>query len=209
MENSSASSEVPLFYRNAPGYQRSSPYRRANSFRSWRSRSRSFKTRGTSRPFTTTEGNFIDHNAIEADIRALCDAHDVEKIRIEHHGSAQISANLIGAGLPVKLVRKKPDSYSNPSKLLEAWIEINKFRFDGNPVLTWMASNCVVDRRVNGSILPKKEHENSPKKIDSIDALIMAISGMTGERRRRSCGGHQVCLEGIEEQIGGDDPSRS
>jgi phage terminase large subunit-like protein len=133
---------------------------------------------------TTTEGNFIDHNAIEDEIRALCGAHQVEKIRLEHYGSAQIAANLMGDGLPVEIVHKKPDTYSEPSKLLEAWVEINKFRFDGNPVLTWMASNCVVDRRVNGSILPKKEHRDSPKKIDGIDALIMAIGGsITGEGR--------------------------
>jgi phage terminase large subunit-like protein len=133
---------------------------------------------------TTTEGNFIDHNAIEADIRALCDVHQVEKIRLEHYGSAQISANLMGDGLPVEIIHKKPDTYSEPAKLLEAWVEINKFRFDGNPMLTWMASNCVVDRRVNGSILPKKEHKDSPKKIDGIDALIMAIGGATtGDNR--------------------------
>jgi phage terminase large subunit-like protein len=92
---------------------------------------------------TTTEGNFIDHNAIEQEIRALCEAH-------------QIAANFMGDGLPVEIIHKKPDIYSEPAKLLEAWVEINKFRFDANPVLTWMASNCVVDRRVNGSILPKK-----------------------------------------------------
>jgi phage terminase large subunit-like protein len=105
---------------------------------------------------TTTEGNFIDHNAIEQEIRALCEAHQVEKIRLEHYGSAQIAANFMGDGLPVEIIHKKPDIYSEPAKLLEAWVEINKFRFDANPVLTWMASNCVVDRRVNGSILPKK-----------------------------------------------------
>lgn len=133
---------------------------------------------------TTTEGNFIDHNAIEDDIRAICGEHQIEKIRLEHYGSAQIAANLMSDGLPVEIIHKKPDTYSEPSKLLEAWVEINKFRFDGNPVLTWMASNCVVDRRVNGSILPKKEHRDSPKKIDGIDALIMAIGGsMTGDGR--------------------------
>jgi phage terminase large subunit-like protein len=133
---------------------------------------------------TTTEGNFIDHNAIEDDIRALCGVHQVDKIRLEHYGSAQIAANLMSDGLPVEIIHKKPDTYSEPSKLLEAWVEINKFRFDGNPVLTWMASNWVVDRRVNGSILPKKEHRDSPKKIDGIDALIMAIGGsITGNGR--------------------------
>jgi phage terminase large subunit-like protein len=128
---------------------------------------------------TTTEGDFIDHNAIEDEIRALCDRHQVEKVRIEHYGSAQIAANLLGDGLPVEIIHKKPDTYSEPAKLLEALVEIGKFRFDDNPVLTWMASNCVVDRRVNGTILPKKEHKDSPKKIDGIDALIMAIGGAT------------------------------
>jgi phage terminase large subunit-like protein len=47
-----------------------------------------------------------------------------------------------------------------------------------------MASNCVVDRRVTGSILPKKEHKDSPKEIDGIDAMIMAIGGANvGETR--------------------------
>ena len=30
-----------------------------------------------------------DHNAIEADIRAMSETHQVEKIRIEHYGSAE------------------------------------------------------------------------------------------------------------------------
>ncbi|TXL75623.1 terminase large subunit [Vineibacter terrae] len=135
---------------------------------------------------TTTEGDFIDHGRIEEEIRALCDQHQVEKIRIEHYGSAQIAASLLGDGLPVEIIHKKPDTYSEPAKMLEALVEIRKFRHDGNPVLTWMASNCVVDRRVNGTILPKKEHKDSPKKIDGIDATIMAIGGATAGGNSRS-----------------------
>jgi phage terminase large subunit-like protein len=120
------------------------------------------------------------------EIRNLCGRHQVEKIRIEHYGSAQISANLLQDGLPVEIVHKKPDSYSEPSKHLEAKVEIGKFRHDGNPVLTWMASNCVVDRRVNGTILPKKENKDSSKKIDGMDALIMAIGGATSGESSRS-----------------------
>jgi len=135
---------------------------------------------------TTTEGDFIDHRAIENEISALCEAHQVQKVRIEHYGSAQIAANLLADGHPVEIVHKKTETYSDPSKLLEAWVEIGKFRHDGNPVLTWMASNVVVDRRVNGTILPKKENKDSVKKIDGIDALIMAIGGATGGTETRS-----------------------
>lgn len=39
---------------------------------------------------TTTEGDFIDHRAIENEIKNLCATFQVEKIRIEHYGSAQI-----------------------------------------------------------------------------------------------------------------------
>jgi phage terminase large subunit-like protein len=132
---------------------------------------------------TTTPGDFIDHNAIESKIRDLWDCFQVEKVRLEHYGSAQIAASLNTDGLPVEVIHKKPDTYSEPAKLLEALVEINKFRFDGNPVLTWMASNCVVDRRVNGTILPKKESKDSPQKIDGIDALIMAIGGASIDAR--------------------------
>jgi len=135
---------------------------------------------------TTTEGDFIDHRAIENEISALCEAHQVQKVRIEHYGSAQIAANLLADGHPVEIVHKKTETYSDPSKLLEAWVEIGKFRHDGNPVLTWMASNVVVDRRVNGTILPKKENKDSVKKIDGIDALIMAIGGATDGTETRS-----------------------
>jgi phage terminase large subunit-like protein len=56
-------------------------------------------------------------------------------------------------------------------------------------MLTSMASNCVVDHRVNGSILPKKEHKEARKKIDGIDALIMAIGGATAGDNRSSYDG--------------------
>jgi phage terminase large subunit-like protein len=41
-----------------------------------------------------------------------------------------------------------------------------------------MASNVVVTRKVDGSLIPKKETPTSPHKIDGIDALLMATSGL-------------------------------
>lgn len=126
---------------------------------------------------TTTPGDFIDHGLIEQEIRDLCSKYQVKAVNLEHYGSAQIGASLLKDNHPVAIIAKNADQYSDFAKLLEAWVEIEKFRHDGNPVLTWMASNCVVSRLVNGSILPKKETADSPKKIDGIDALILAIKG--------------------------------
>lgn len=131
---------------------------------------------------TTTPGDFIDHNAIEAKIRELVAGHDVVAINLEHHGAQQMAASLLADNLPVALVQKSAGSYSEPAKLIEAYVEIGRLRHDGNPVLTWTASNCVVQRRVDGTILPKKEHKDSPKKVDGIDALILALKGMGAER---------------------------
>jgi phage terminase large subunit-like protein len=41
-----------------------------------------------------------------------------------------------------------------------------------------MASNAVVTRGVDDSILPKKEGPESPNKIDGIDAILQALSAM-------------------------------
>jgi phage terminase large subunit-like protein len=60
-------------------------------------------------------------------------------------------------------------------------VQTGKFRHDGDPCLKWMASNTVVTRGVNGSILPKKERQESPNKIDAIDATIMGLAGMIAD----------------------------
>jgi phage terminase large subunit-like protein len=53
-----------------------------------------------------------------------------------------------------------------------------KLLHDNNPVMTWMAGNVVVSRRVDGSILPKKPDTDSKAKIDGIDAAVNAIAPM-------------------------------
>jgi phage terminase large subunit-like protein len=51
------------------------------------------------------------------------------------------------------------------------------FRHDGNTCLTWQASNCVVNRRYEDSLMPTKVQPESPRKIDAIDALLLAMGG--------------------------------
>ena len=125
---------------------------------------------------TLTEGDYIDYNVIEADIKAAADLFTVKAIPFDQFGSGQISSNLIQDGLPALIMHKNAANFSDPAKVLENRVKNKKFRFDGNPVFTWMASNVVVSRKVDGSILPKKENPNSENKIDGMDALIMALS---------------------------------
>jgi phage terminase large subunit-like protein len=80
-------------------------------------------------------------------------------------------------GLPARIEAKNAPAFTAPSKELETRIKHGKFRHDGNSCLRWQASNVVVSRRVDGSILPKKETAESDNKIDAIDAIIRSISG--------------------------------
>lgn len=127
---------------------------------------------------TLTDGEIIDYNRIEADLRTWCTQFQVQRIAFDQFGSAQICSRLAADGLPAVLESKNAKTFTAPARELEARVKHGKFRHDGNAALKWMASNCVVERRVDDSILPKKESAESPNKIDGIDALLLGIDGL-------------------------------
>jgi phage terminase large subunit-like protein len=123
----------------------------------------------------TTDGNMIDLDRIEADIRADCKRFDVQQIVFDQFGSAQIASRLAADGLKAIVEPKNAKTFTPPSRELETRVKHRRFRHDGNSLVKWAASNVVVTRRIDDSILPKKESAESPNKIDPIDALLQAI----------------------------------
>lgn len=123
---------------------------------------------------TLTEGTMIDYTVIESDIRAFCKRFAVQSIVFDQFGSAVISSNLIKDGYPAIVEPKNAKTFTPPARELEARVKHRRFRHDGNPCLKWNASNAVVSRRTDDSILPKKESPESPNKIDGIDAILEA-----------------------------------
>lgn len=124
-----------------------------------------------------TVGNMHDFDRIEADVRDWCQQFDVRQITFDQFGSFQLIGHLSADGLPALLETKNARTFTPPARELEARVKNQRFRHDGNTCLKWQASNCVVSRRIDDSILPKKEMAESPAKIDAIDALILAIGG--------------------------------
>lgn len=124
-----------------------------------------------------TEGSMIDYGRLEADIRTWCTQFDVRDICFDQFGSVHITGNLFNDGFPARMEQKNARVFTPPARDLEARVIHGKFRHDGNPCLKWQASNCVVSRRIDDSILPKKDMPESPNKIDGIDALLLGISG--------------------------------
>jgi len=115
---------------------------------------------------------------IEADVVANAKRFKVKDAAFDQYGSIQIVGSLFNKhGLPARIENKNASSFTPPSKDLETRVKHHRFRHAGNLALRWQASNVVVDRRVDGSILPKKENAESPNKIDAVDAIIRSISG--------------------------------
>lgn len=124
-----------------------------------------------------TEGDWIDYGRIEADIRDWAGQFQVRDICFDQYGSAQIAASLFNSGLPARMEPKSPRAFTDPMRELEGRVNRGRFRHDGNTCFRWQASNVVVTRGSDDSMVPKKEATMSPNKIDAIDALINAIGG--------------------------------
>lgn len=132
-----------------------------------------------------TPGDFIDHRVVARRISRLKNALGVRKATGDQYVWPVVASGLNelhddGDGFAVVLA-KNAKNVTTPAKELEARVKAgaHRLRHDGNPVMTWMAGNAVVDRRTDGSILPKKEKPMSPQKIDGIDAAVNAIAPMT------------------------------
>jgi phage terminase large subunit-like protein len=130
-----------------------------------------------------TPGDWVDHNEVEQRIEDWIGDLSVRRITFDQFAAAQAMAirlneNYGSGDEPLAgILHKNARSVTDPAKELEARVKggRSRFRHDGNPVMSWMASNAVVDRRVDGTILPKKETPMSPNKIDGIDALVNSI----------------------------------
>jgi phage terminase large subunit-like protein len=130
-----------------------------------------------------TEGDWVDHNAVEDQVREWLDKFAIRRITFDQFAAAQAMASRLnedfgyGNDPLAGILHKNAKNVTDPAKELEQRVKAGRIRFrhDGNPVMTWMASNVVVSRRRDETILPIKETEMSPNKIDGIDATIHAL----------------------------------
>jgi phage terminase large subunit-like protein len=123
---------------------------------------------------TVTPGNVIDFGWIEADLLEVSSRFAVQAVAFDPFQATQLSTRMMAEGLPMIEVRPTVLNFSEPMKMLEALVLQKRLTHDGDPVLTWMASNVVAHLDVKDNIYPRKERPEN--KIDGIVALIMAIS---------------------------------
>jgi phage terminase large subunit-like protein len=144
-------------------------------------------TKGDEPALRLTPGDWVDHNAVEEQVEAWLARYAVRKITFDQFAAAQAMASRInekhGGNDPLAVIlHKKASAVTDPAKELEARVKggPSRLRHDDNPVMNWMASNVVVARRRDETLLPIKESQMSPNKIDGIDAVINAIQPAIG-----------------------------
>ena len=117
----------------------------------------------------------INDNEVAAEIKALSQRFNVLAWAYDPHGMAHMAKELTDAGLVMRPFRQGTLSMNEPTKLTEKMILQKEINHGGNPVLRWMMTNARTMQDNNGCIRIVKENKDSPRKVDGVVAMIMAI----------------------------------
>jgi phage terminase large subunit-like protein len=121
-----------------------------------------------------TEGNVIDHEAIERRIRELGGLYLVESIAIDPWNATQMLARLQADSLPAVPQPQTIGALTAGTKALETLAMQGKLRHGGHPILRWCAGNVTVETDHAENIKPSKK--KSTDRIDGISALVNALA---------------------------------
>ena len=120
-----------------------------------------------------TDGNEVDFNEIQSDIKTDMDKHGAKEITYDPWRATQLAQGLQTDGANIIEFRNTVANMSPAMYELEAAINAGRFHYDGNPVMTWMLSNLVAKIDAKDNVYPRKQKPEN--KIDGVVALIMAI----------------------------------
>jgi phage terminase large subunit-like protein len=126
-----------------------------------------------------TPGNVRDDEFIRKDLNDCSRLFHIRGIRYDPYRALLLVNQLLADGLKLVEHRQGFISMSDPVDRLLSMVRSAEFEHGNNPVLNWMADNLVVTQDAAGNKKPiKPSNPNSPKKIDGMVALIMAIAEM-------------------------------
>lgn len=123
---------------------------------------------------TLTEGPLADHERVREEVEAQCEVFHPEVIACDPAQAHNTVKYLWDGNRPVLVYPNNQNTMTAPTDDILGRIVAGTIWHDGNPVLAWNAANVHGDRRGNGKILPRKESENSKRKIDGFVAICMA-----------------------------------
>lgn len=126
----------------------------------------------------STPGNTVDYDAVEEKVLETFHVNGVKRLEMDQWNAAQMANNLTKAGIEVSFFSQAISNMSFPTKQFEKLVYEGKIKHDGNPILEWMLSGCVVIEDPNENIkVHKGKSHMGKKRVDGIVATIMALGG--------------------------------
>jgi phage terminase large subunit-like protein len=126
---------------------------------------------------TGVPGPEIQLEEIQDEILAEYGLYDTRCIAFDRFMALQMIQKL-EKSVPEDVIAEIPQTveYLSPAmRELEAAVLAGRFHYDGDPVMTWAASNVIAREDANEGIFPRKE-KHGKNKIDPMSALFNAIS---------------------------------
>lgn len=125
------------------------------------------------------EGAEIEYDLIKDHTISLLTNYQPHEVAFDPWKAAHLAQQLMKDGAEAVEFRQTVQNMSSPMKELESAVKSGRLHHDGNPVLTWMASNVVARLDAKDNIYPRKEKPE--QKIDGIVAAIMGIARAMSE----------------------------
>lgn len=121
----------------------------------------------------TTDGNIIDQNAIQDDLRQAKDLFLIRELAYDPFQATKFATELLTEGFPMVEMGATVKNFSAPMKEIEALVRAGRLHHTGCPAFAWMMSNVVAHVDKKDNVFPNKQ--TAKNKIDGAVALIMAV----------------------------------
>lgn len=123
---------------------------------------------------TTTPGNVVDHEFIQAEVVELSKLYRIRELAYDPWKATQTATKLVAEGVQMVECRQGFKTYAEPVQDVEVAAVRGNLKHGNNPVLRWCVANAVVVRDAAGN--QKLDKSKSKSKIDGAVALVMARS---------------------------------
>jgi phage terminase large subunit-like protein len=134
-----------------------------------------------------TPGEVVDYNIVEDHIKQAFPKYNIIRLEVDRYNATSIINNLDEAGYEVSYFNQSIANMSFPTKTFEKEVYEGKILHDGNPILEWMLSGCVIIADANENIKVHKGQSNKHgKRVDGIIAAIMALGGSMSPKEEES-----------------------
>jgi phage terminase large subunit-like protein len=120
------------------------------------------------------DGAEIDYDLIREHTSDMLTKYQPREVAFDPWKAAHLAQQLMKEGAEAVEFRQTVQNMSTPMKELESAVKSGRLHHDGNPMLTWMASNVVAKLDAKDNIYPRKDKPE--QKIDGIVAAIMGIA---------------------------------